>query len=132
MKKEWKIASHPANLRDVRKELESFAKSAGAPVEAADAIGLVVNEALANVIRHGYNDATDRPIIVSAEEDGRKIELVIRDWARPFDPSQVKPKCEGELTPGGLGMLCIRKLMDDVKFERLPDGMLLKMSKKLV
>ena len=132
MKQQWKITSNPANLREVRKDVESFAKSAGAPTEAADAIGLVLNEALANVIRHGYDDATDKPIMVTAEEDGRKIELAIRDWAKPFDPSQIKPKCEGELTPGGIGMLCIRRLMDDVKFERLPDGMLLKMTKKLV
>jgi hypothetical protein len=29
-------------------------------------------------------------------------------------------------------MICIRKLMDDVTFERLADGMLLRMTKKLV
>jgi len=27
-------------------------------------------------------------------------------------------------------MICIRELMDDVQFERLSDGMLLKMTKK--
>ena len=132
MKMEWKITSNPANLREVRKAVESFAKSAGAPVEAADAIGLVLNEALANIIRHGYNDATDRPIIVTAEESEGKIELALRDWAKPFDPAKVKYKCDGELSPGGIGMICIRKLMDDVTFERLADGMLLRMTKKLV
>jgi len=42
----------------------------------------------------------------------------------------VTPKVEGELSPGGIGLVCIRKLMDDVTFEQLPDGMLLKMVKK--
>jgi serine/threonine-protein kinase RsbW len=128
---ELKITSHPANLRHARVEVESFAKSIGMSSEMSDAVGLVLNEALANVIRHGYEGATDRPIIVSAERGDGELRLSIRDWAKPFDPSRVKPKYPGELKPGGLGMICIRQLMDDVKFEQLPDGMLLKMVKKM-
>ncbi len=127
---ELKITSDPANLRRVRKQVEQFARSAGLSPEMSDAIGLALNEALANVIRHGYDGATDRPIVVSAEHGDGEFRVFIRDWAKPFDPSRLKPKRCGELTPGGLGMVCIRQLMDDVKFERLPDGMLLTMVKK--
>jgi anti-sigma regulatory factor (Ser/Thr protein kinase) len=84
------------------------------------------------VIRHGYDGATDRPIIVTVERAEGAIHVIIRDWAKPFDPSLIKPKIQGKLSPGGVGMLCIHELMDGVKFERLPDGMLLKMTKKNV
>ena len=127
---ELKITSHPANLRRVREEVEEFARSIGLSAETSDAVGLALNEALANVIRHGYDGATDRPIVVSAERGEGEIRVFIRDWAKPFDPSLLKAKRQGELTPGGIGMVCIHQLMDDVKFERLPDGMLLKMVKK--
>ncbi len=127
---ELKITSDPANLRDVRKKIESFAQSVGMPSERSDEIGLALNEALANVIRHGYDGAHDRPIVVSAELNGEELQVFIRDWAKPFDPSLIKPKNQGKLTPGGVGMLCIHELMDHVKFERLSDGMLLKMTKK--
>jgi anti-sigma regulatory factor (Ser/Thr protein kinase) len=131
MSREWKIASHPANLREVRKELEEFAKSVGLPEKAADDVGLVLNEALANIMRHGYGGAVDRPIVVQAEQIGDQFQLVIRDWGKPFDPAAVKKKALEDVSPGGLGLICMTKLMDDVNFERLADGMLLRMTKKI-
>jgi anti-sigma regulatory factor (Ser/Thr protein kinase) len=128
---ELKITSDPANLRDVRKKIETFAQSIGMAREMSDEIGLALNEALANVIRHGYDGAKDRQIVVSAERGDGEMHLVIRDWAKPFDPALVKPKIQEKLSPGGVGMLCIHSLMDSVKFERLADGMLLKMTKKI-
>jgi serine/threonine-protein kinase RsbW len=132
MTKHWKITSNPANLRVVRAELEEFARTAGMDIESTHNVGLVLNEALANVIRHGYDGATDKPIVVTAENVGNNLELCIRDWAKPFDPATIKQKFLGELSPGGLGLVCMKKLMDDVHFERLPDGMLLRMTKKLI
>ena len=129
--REWKISSHPANLRQVRKELEEFAKSIGLPEKSAYDVGLVLNEALANIIRHGYGGAVDRPIVVTAEQIDSRLKLIIRDWGAPFDPAAVKRKTPDELSPGGLGLICMSRLMDDVKFERLPDGMLLRMTKKI-
>jgi serine/threonine-protein kinase RsbW len=131
MTRQWKITSNPAYLRIVRTELEAFAESSGMNVEKVHDVGLVVNEALANVIRHGYDGATDKPIVVTAQNIDNRFEVDIRDWAKPFDPAVIKRKYEGELSPGGLGLVCIKKLMDDVRFERLPDGMLLRMTKKI-
>jgi anti-sigma regulatory factor (Ser/Thr protein kinase) len=132
MTKHWDIDSHPARLRDVRRELESFAKSVGMPEESSHAVGLVLNEALANIIRHGYGGAIDKPISVTAQTGDKELKIQIRDWAKPFDPAIIKQKYDDELKPGGLGLICIRKLMDDAKFERLPDGMLLTLTKKMV
>lgn len=128
---ELKITSDPANLREVRKKIEGFAQSIGMASGMSDEIGLALNEALANVIRHGYDNAKDRPIVVTAERGDGEMRLLIRDWAKPFDPALVKPKIQEKLSPGGVGMLCIHKLMDDVKFEQLADGMLLKMTRKM-
>jgi anti-sigma regulatory factor (Ser/Thr protein kinase) len=127
---ELKIDSDPANLRQVRERIEEFALSAGLSREDSDAIGLVVNEALANVIRHGYGGATDRPILVTAETEPGAVRLTIRDWSTPFDPSRLPVKKKGELKPGGLGLVCIKELMDEVKFSPLSDGMQLTMVKR--
>jgi serine/threonine-protein kinase RsbW len=132
MTKQWEITSHPAKLREIRKEVEDFAQSIGMSEEPSHAVGLVLNEALANVIRHGYDGAPDKPIRITAENDDKELKIRIRDWAKPFDPELVKHKYEGDLKPGGIGLICIRKLMDDSKYERLPDGMLLTLTKKLV
>jgi len=71
-------------------------------------------------------------VTAQKNENENELKIIIRDWAKPFDPAMVKPKCEDELKPGGLGLVCIRKLMDNFKYERLPDGMLLTLTKKLV
>ena len=127
---ELKITSDPANLRQVRTQMEHFAQGAGWPPDICDAIGLAVNEALANVMRHGYGGARDRPIIVTAESVQGELRISIRDWAKPFDPAGLEPRHVGDIRPGGLGLLCMQKLMDVVQYERLPDGMLLKLVKK--
>jgi anti-sigma regulatory factor (Ser/Thr protein kinase) len=132
MTKQWDINSHPAGLREVRRELESFAQSIGMAEESSHAVGLVLNEALANIIRHGYDGALDKPIRVTAQTGDNELRIQIRDWAKPFDPALVKQRYDGELKPGGIGLICIRKLMDKATFQRLPDGMLLTLTKKLV
>jgi anti-sigma regulatory factor (Ser/Thr protein kinase) len=133
---ELKIASDPANLREVRHRIETFAEAAGMPRQACDDLGLVANEAMANIIRHGYGGAKDRPILVSAEvvaeaSNGKAVKLSIRDWAVPFDPANLPCSKTDLLKPGGLGLVCMRKLMDDVQFARLSDGMLLTMVKRV-
>jgi len=127
---ELKINSDPANLRGVRKRIEDFAKSAGLPQEACDHLGLAVNEALSNIMRHGYGGAKDRPIVVTARRIGDGVQLAIRDWVQPFDPGALPQENRDPLTPGGVGLICIHKLMDEVHFSRLPDGMLLTMVKR--
>ena len=64
---ELNIQSNPANLRQVRNAIEEFAHAAGLKQQQCDEIGLVVNEAVANVIRHGYGGATNRPIAITAQ-----------------------------------------------------------------
>lgn len=133
---ELKIDSDPANVRPVRRRVEEFARSAGLSQHDSEEIGLVLNEALANIIRHGYGGAHDRPIVVTVESAQEGVRLSIRDWGKPFNPAQVQPRPVGELAPdqikpGGLGLLCIRRLMDDVRYCALSDGMLLTMVKKV-
>ena len=59
---ELNITSDPANLAAARKAVEALCRTVGFDDTAIGEIGLCVNEALANVIRHAYGNATDRPI----------------------------------------------------------------------
>jgi len=123
------IASDPANLADVRHAIEALARECGFGTEAIGEIGLVVNEAMANIIRHAYGNAPDRPIKISADYSGDTLRIVLRDWGNGRDPSD----CCGNddpLKPGGVGLNCLRTLMDDVRFEPQPDGMELTLVRK--
>jgi anti-sigma regulatory factor (Ser/Thr protein kinase) len=133
---ELRIDSDPANLRQIRRQVEEFAKATGFDQKACDAVGLATNEALANVIRHGYGGETGRPILLTLERSDGELRLHIRDWAKPFDPAKLPDpgkavaRCPDELKPGGLGLLCMREVMDEVEYHPQPDGMLLTMKKR--
>jgi serine/threonine-protein kinase RsbW len=131
---ELKTASDPANLAEVRKSIEVFAREAAGFDEASAAeVGLCVNEALANVIRHAYAGRTDRPIRLEAEVSRAGSEAVlrirVRDWGNGVDPSTQPPEAYDPLQPGGVGLMCIAKLMDRIIYTPQPDGMLLTMTR---
>ena len=120
-----KIDSNPANLASARAAVEALCRAAGFDEVAIGEIGLCVNEAHANVIRHAYDNATDRPIVIRAWFDGTQVIITIRDWGSGENPADLPPKKKDPLTPGGLGLVCMEKMLDEARFEPQPDGMLL-------
>ena len=128
---ELKIKSDPANLRTARIAVERFCVSAGLDEKACGEVGLCVNEALANVIRHAYDGASDRPILIQAESSPTSVQVNLRDWGRPFnaDQRQPAPQEKDPLQPGGLGLICLKRLMDEIVYTPQQEGTLLKMVK---
>jgi anti-sigma regulatory factor (Ser/Thr protein kinase) len=137
------VTSDPANLGPVRRACEAFCRRQGLDEAAAGDVGLCVNEAMANVTRHAYGGATDRPVAVVAEAvdaigsavpDGspaaRSVRIVMRDWGNGVNPLMLPPKPPDPLQPGGLGLVCLRRLIDELAFEPQPDGMRLVMVKR--
>ena len=119
---ELKVDSHPANLASVRKAIENFATESGFDEKAVAEIGLCVNEAMANVIRHAYANRTDRPIHVIASSDDRQITITLRDWGNGVDPTTLPHRPHDPTTPGGVGLICLRQWMDQVTYAPQPDG----------
>src|SRR5258706_8025488 len=74
------VASDPAHLASVRKSVEALATSAGFGEKDVGEIGLCLNEAMANIIRHAYAGRTDRPIQLSALATAEGLTIELRDW----------------------------------------------------
>lgn len=124
------ITSDPANLATVRREIEAFSAACGFDEIARGDIVLCINEALANVTRHAYDGATDRPVHVEAKFDAPILRIRIRDWGSGKVPPNCPPPRD-PLQPGGVGLVCLRSLMDRIEFIPQPDGMLLTMERRL-
>ncbi len=134
---EVRIQSHATQIARVRRAVERFAAEAGFPEKDRDDIGLCVNEAIANVIRHGYGGASHRPIVISAEfpttlestdqksSPGRALCVTIRDWGSATNPADLATKPYDPLEPGGVGLICLQSLLDRVTYAPQHDGMLL-------
>lgn len=94
---------------------------------------LAVEEAASNVIAHGYK-GRGGPLSVRLEVTEDDVTIGLRDQARPFKPGKISPpdtKTPLEDRPvGGMGLLLMHRLMDEVRYETLPDGNLLTMVKR--
>lgn len=123
------ITSDPALLSSTRKTIESFAMNFGFDKDSWCEIGLVVNEVLANIIRHAYECKTNQPIHLDAEFDGDSLRITIRDWGCGVDPSRLPCRKPDPRQPGGLGMICLKEMMDTFEFAPQSRGMLLTMTR---
>ena len=125
-----RIPSDPARIAEVRKTVEQVAAASGLSEQAVAEVGLCVNEALANVIRHAYGGAKDRPILVRAYCQDRMLVVTIRDWGNGVNPATLPPKPFDPLEPGGLGLICLRRMMNEVTYTPQGDGGMLLVMKK--
>lgn len=130
------VTSDTAVLKESRRQAEAFVAAAGFDAKAAADVGLAINEAMANVIRHAYSNARGLPIVVTLglvpgdDCRGRTLRVTIQDWGNGINPD-AQPRCRPDPSvPGGLGLICLRSIMDDVVFTPQPKGMLLTMTKK--
>jgi serine/threonine-protein kinase RsbW len=85
---------------------------------------LAVEEAVTNVILHGYENTTGEVSVTFLTTHGM-LEVRIEDRAPAFDPlSMPEPDIESDVEDrkiGGLGVFLIRQVMDDVSY-RYEDG----------
>lgn len=124
-----KVTSDTATLAPARKAVEQFASSLGFDEVAVGEIGLCVNEALANVIRHAYAGRPGEPVDLEAIATDEGIEIRIRDWGSGVVPPAASESARDPLIPGGLGLICLGRMMNRVVYHPQPDGMLLVMDR---
>lgn len=125
-----RVTSNTSELKPVRRQIEALAESHGFDDRAIGEIGLCVNEAMANIIRHAYRDQTDQPIEVTASVVGDVLEIALRDWGSGIQPGPLPEHKIDPMNPGGLGLLCLGRLMDRITFTPQQPGMLLEMCKR--
>ena len=134
---EFDIASDPVEIPAARKAVEQFAvETAKLDINAANDVGLCVNEALANIMRHAYDGRTDRKVRLTLDVIGDAsapaLRVAMRDWGNGVDPSTIPCPPYDPLTPGGVGLICLRTLLDEVVYTPQPDGMLTTMVRRRV
>lgn len=82
------------------------------------AIRLALEEGLNNAIKHGSRLDPARRILLDYEITPRRVEIVITDEGKGFDPQAVPdPTCDENLEkPSGRGIMLMRAFMDTVEF----------------
>jgi len=96
-------------------------------------IELAAEEAVVNVILHGYEGKKGR-VEVGIKKGPGRIELLFRDWGPPFDPLSNAPKVDPsapleEREAGGLGIFFMQQIMDEIAYRRESDANILTLVK---
>jgi len=112
-------------LARVRHFVTETASSLTQNTDAINDLILALNEAVTNVIVHGYQD-TPGPIRVTVGIESGALIAILYDRAPPFDPVKAPiPDTTLPLEkrrPGGMGVHMIRHLTDEIRYRRTPDG----------
>ena len=125
------LRSNPLFLSGAREMVSSIAKRLGFSDESAAHIALAIDDALCNVIRHGYDKQAEQPIWISLFPEGgvstpdsqgnpsptTALRIVIEDEAKQVDLAAIKSRDLEEIRPGGLGVHIIQQVMDSVTYE---------------
>ena len=123
---EMRIRSDPAELVCVRQRVREVATAVGFGDDEVLKISLAVDEALTNVIRHGYGGPCDKPIDIRIGQiqvgTDPAICVVIRDFAKPVDPGMIAGRALQDVRPGGLGVHIMRTVMDEVTYAPVGGG----------
>lgn len=123
----FEMCSQPRYLSAVRALIADVADRYGFDECACGQIALAVDEALSNVINHGYERRTDGRIWLSLAPQGpldgvKAITIVIEDQARQVDLNKIRSRDLDDVRPGGLGVHLIRELMDEAVWEKRAEG----------
>lgn len=120
-----RIPARVENLASVRAHVTEYALNQGASDRAAYLLALAVDEAVTNIIVHGYRGQPGEIEVEVSTENGRLL-IHLRDSAPAFDPTTAP---EPDLTLpleerplGGLGIHLMRRCTDELRYRVLPGG----------
>jgi len=104
--------------------IESLASRHAIPENVEFAINLCLEEAVSNVILHGYGEGTGGAVIVSFTMPGPdSFIFIIEDEAQHFNPLNAPaPDLREKVRVGGHGIHFIRQFADNLEYELTPTG----------
>ncbi len=126
------IPSRTDLLEDVRAFVRDAALRFGFQEDVSEKIELAVDEACTNIIKHAYKFDPDKEIriTITTEETGNSIpsRFIIRivDSGISFDSSHYQApdlrEYFSQMRRGGLGIVLMRKIMDEVEYGSASDN----------
>ena len=126
-----KVKADLGQLHRIREFVTESAEALGAPPASFDDLRIAVDEAVTNILTHGYDGPGDVELELVAE--GSDLVVRLRDWAPSFDPrlaphADLRPPGERD-QPGRLGVYLMKSLMDEIVHRSLDGGNELTMTK---
>lgn len=117
-----KLKNRISELERLDQKLQAFGASIGLSKKCVFQINLAVDELFTNIVKYGFADNNLHYVAVTLSHRDGKISIRVEDNGVPFDPaakqtSELKDPLE-HCKIGGLGLHLVKKIMDDIIYER--------------
>ena len=127
-----KVKADLGQLHRIREFVTEAAEALGAASASIDDLRIAVDEAVTNILTHGYGGPGDVEIDMVVE--GKDLVVRLRDRAPSFDPrlappADLRPPGERD-NPGGLGVYLMKSLMDEIVHDSIDGGNEIIMTKR--
>ena len=119
-KEEITIPAQMSYLVQIRDFVEHIGKKYKYSEKLINSFKLVIDEAATNITRHGYRDIKNGEIEIKAIIRRLSLTIVITDQGTSYDPREANTPDLAKYVDigkkGGLGIMMMRKLMDDIQY----------------
>jgi serine/threonine-protein kinase RsbW len=114
--------SDTAQLGPVRHRVRDTLQARGCADEFIETSVLALDEAVSNVMRHGYGLGNPGELSLTIDVDGADLLFGLQDSAKAFDPGAQDMPSAGELREGGYGRRLMHEIMDSVQYSGASSG----------
>lgn len=135
MKRELTFKNEELELNRVAEFMEGVCDELQLDMHVAMKLQVAMEEMVTNVIFYAYPEGVSADITLTVESDDKEVTFVLSDSGKPFDPT-AKEDADLDVNPmdreqGGMGILIVKNIMNEVSYQRLGDMNQLTMKKKL-
>ncbi|MDH3879074.1 MAG: ATP-binding protein [Desulfobacterales bacterium] len=118
----FELKSDLSELESLCKHLNKFGRLTGLSEACITDVNIGLDELFTNIVSYGFADDLEHIIWFTMNLDNQVLTLTIEDEGIPFNPLEMKePEVPADLIDvriGGLGIHIVRKLMDDIHYNR--------------
>lgn len=130
------VPASPEGLTRVVEAFDAFAEASALPGAVAQAAQVTLDELLSNTVRAGYPAGETGHIQAAFSASDEVLDIHLIDDGIPFDPlARADPDTTAPIDArpiGGLGIYFVKRLMDDVSYERVGRENHLRLRKRII
>ena len=118
----FELKNELSELKALNQYLNIWGGDIGLPPDSILRINICIDELFTNIVSYGFEDNVEHYVKFTLKGDNEFVIINIEDDGVPFNPlEKIDPDFPENVESakiGGLGILIIRKLMDNISYER--------------
>ena len=119
----FELTSNLSELNTLCRHLDECGNMMGLPQRCRSELNLGLDELFTNIISYGFEDDSEHQIKFTLTKAEKTLVVQVEDDGIPFNPLDVEgPGLHRDLDSiniGGLGIHLVKKMMDDIDYQRV-------------